>query len=139
MKIHVGSFIRSGTAAAVIAGFIYLLALTPFLNNLLVVLLLGSAVVLPFGAGMYYGYLAPGEESIGQSVIGGALSGLVAGIILGIAVGLNAFMLQAIGTGIPGFAFTSGIEAAIASAVIFGLFAAIIGALGGVLWKFVQK
>ncbi len=139
MKIHIGSFIRSGTAAAVIAGFLYLLALTPFLNNLLVVLLLGGAVVIPFGAGMYYGYLAPGEESIGQSVIGGALSGLVAGLILGIAVGLNAFMLETISTGIPGFAITSGIGAALVSAVVFGLFAAIVGALGGVVWKFVQN
>jgi hypothetical protein len=138
VKIHFGSFIRSGTVAAVLAGFLYLLALTPFFNNVLAVLLLAGAVLIPFGAGMYYGYLAPGEETMGQSVIGGALSGLVAGIILGIAVGINAFMLGTV-SGILGYAITSGIQATIISAVIFGFFAAILGGIGGILWKFVQN
>ena len=137
MKIHFGSFMRSGTVAAVVAGFLYLLALTPFFDNVIMVLMLGGIVLIPFGAGMYYGYLAPGEETMGQSVIGGALSGLVAGIILGIAVGINAFMLGTV-TGILGYAVTSGIQATIISAVIFGIFAAIIGGIGGILWKIVQ-
>ena len=139
MKIHFGSFIRSGTVAAVIAGFVYLLSLTPFFDNVLTVLMLASAVLIPFGAGLYYGYLAPGEETMGQSVIGGALSGLVAGIILGIAFGINAFMLGAIGTGVLGIAIKGGLGATIISAAIFGIFAAIMGALGGVLWQVVQK
>ena len=139
MKIHFGSFVRSGTVAAVVAGFLYLLALTPFLNNLLVVLFLAGAVLIPFGAGLYYGYLAPGEETMGQSVIGGALSGLVAGIIIGIAVGINAFMLTAASTGVLGYAVAGGIGVTLLSAAIFGVFAAIIGALGGVLWRFIQK
>ena len=139
MKIHFGSFVRSGTVAAVVAGFLYLLALTPFLNNLLVVLFLAGAVLIPFGAGLYYGFLAPGEETMGQSVIGGALSGLVAGIIIGIAVGINAFMLTAASTGVLGYAVAGGIGVTLLSAAIFGVFAAIIGALGGVLWRFIQK
>jgi hypothetical protein len=139
VKIHFGSFVRSGTVAAVVAGFLYLLTLTPFFNNVLMVLMLAGIVLIPFGAGLYYGYLAPGQETIGQSVIGGALSGLVAGIILGIALGINAFMLAGIGTGILGYAVTSSIVATIVSAIIIGIFAAIMGALGGILWQVVQK
>lgn len=137
-KIHVGSFIKSGTMGAVVAGFIYLLALTPFFNNVLHVILLASTVLIPLGAGMYYGYLAPGEEQTGQSVLGGALSGLVAGIILGIAFGVNAFMLGT-ASNILGYAITSSIMVTIVTAVVFGLFGAIIGAIGGLLWQLVQK
>lgn len=139
MKIHLGSFIRSGTVAAVIAGFLYLLALTPFFNNVLNVLILAGAVLIPFGAGMYYGYLVPGEETMGQSVIGGALSGLVGGIIIGIAFGINAFTVIAASTGLFVNAMAGSIGVTILSAAVFGIFAAIMGALGGVLWKFVQN
>ena len=139
MKIHFGSFVRSGTAAAVIAGFLYLLALTPFFNNIIMVLMLSGIVLIPFGAGLYYGYLAPGEESIGQSVVGGALSGLVAGIILGIAMGINTFTITAVSTGLLGDAIPASIGVTVIIAVIVGLFAAIMGALGGILWQFVQE
>ena len=138
MKIHFGSFVRSGTVAAMVAGFLYLIALTPFFNNIIMVLMLSGIVVIPFGAGMYYGYLAPGEETMGQSVIGGALSGFVSGIILGIALGINAFMLAGISTRILGDAITASLVVTIASAVIIGVFAAIMGAIGGILWQVVQ-
>jgi hypothetical protein len=138
-KIHVGSLIRSGSVAAVIAGFLYLLALTPFLNDLIAGLMLVGIVAIPLGAGLYYGYLAPGEETFGQSTIGGALSGLVAGIILGIAVGVNAFMLGAASTGVLGYAVKGGIGATILFATDFGLFAAVVGGIGGMLWQLVQK
>jgi len=138
-KINDGSLIRSGSVAAVIAGFLYLLALTPFLNDLMVGIMLFGVIAIPLGAGLYYGYLAPGEETFAQSTIGGALSGLVAGIILGIAVGVNAFMLGAASTGVLGYAIKGSIGAAILSATIFGIFAAIIGGIGGMLWQLVQK
>ena len=138
-KIHFGSLMRSGSVAAVIAGILYLLALTPFLNNLITGLMLFGIVTIPLGAGLYYGYLAPGEETFAQSTVGGALSGLIAGIILGIAVGVNAFMLAGTSTGLLGYAVKSSIGATILSAVIFGLIAAIIGGVGGMLWQLVQK
>lgn len=137
MKIHVGSFIRSGSVAAVLAGFLYLISLTPFFNNLLTVLLLAGNVLIPLGAGLYYGYLAPGEESLGQSVIGGALSGLVGGIIIGIAFGINAFMLG-LTSSVLGTAFTASITVTIIVAAIAGLFAAVMGAIGGAIWQLVQ-
>lgn len=138
MKIHFGSFIRSGTVAAVVAGLLYLLTLTPFFDNVLMVLMLAGIVLIPLGAGLYYGYLAPGEESMGQSIIGGALSGLVAGIILGIAFGINAFMLGATSIAILGEIVTVSLTVTIILAAIFGIFAAIMGAIGGIIWKVVQ-
>jgi hypothetical protein len=138
VKIHVGSFIRSGTVAAVSAGFLYLISLTPFLNNLLSMLFLIGSIIIPFAAGLYYGYLAPGEESLGQSVVGGALSGLVGGIIIGLAFGINAFMLGIVSTNILGYAITGSITVTIIVALVAGLFAAIMGAIGGALWQLVQ-
>jgi hypothetical protein len=139
LNIHVSSFIKSGTMAAVLAGFIYLLALTPFFDNVLLVILLAGIILIPFGAGMYYSYLAPGEEKMGQSVVGGALSGLVAGIILGIAFGINAFMLGVVSTGLLGYAVASSIGVIILAASILGLFGAIMGAVGGILWQLVKR
>ena len=138
MKIHFGSFIRSGTLAALVAGLLYLMSLTPFFNSVITVLMLAGIVLIPLGAGLYYGYLAPGEESMGQSVLGGALSGLVSGIILGIAFGINTFMLAGTSTGILGCAVAGSITVTIVIAVVAGIFAAIMGAIGGVIWKFVQ-
>lgn len=139
MKIHFGSFVRSGTVAAVVAGFIYLLALTPFLNSLVLALLVAGIVLIPMGAGLYYGYLAPGEETMGQSVVGGALSGLVSGIILGIAFGLDAFTMTAISTGLLGGAVVGSITVTILVAAVAGIFAALMGAIGGALWQLVQR
>ena len=138
MKIHFGSFVRSGTMAAVIAGLLYLIALTPFFDSIILMLMLAGIILIPFGAGVYYGYLAPGEENMAQSVVGGALSGLVAGIILGIAFGINAFMLTAASTGILGYAIAGSFAVTVGLAAIFGVFAAVLGALGGVVWKVVQ-
>lgn len=125
--------------AAVIAGFIYLLSLTPFFNNVLLAILLAGIILIPFGAGMYYSYLAPGEETMGQSLLGGALSGLVGGLILGVAFGINAFMVGGVSTGLFGYAVASSVTVAIISALILGLFGAIMGAVGGVLWQVLHR
>lgn len=139
MKIHLGSFVRSGTAAAVVAGLLYLVALTPFFDSIISILMLSGIVLIPLGAGLYYGYLAPGHESTGQSIIGGALSGLVGGIILGIAFGVNAFMMGLEITGYLSKAVGSSIMVTVIIAVVAGIFAAIMGAIGGAIWQLVQK
>ena len=94
MKISFSSVIRSGTVAAALAGLLLLLSLTPIGEGFIAVLLIIGLLVIPFGAGLYYGYLAPGHENMLQAAIGGALSGFVGGIIIGAAFGLNAFMLK---------------------------------------------
>lgn len=138
MRIHLASVLRSGTLAALLAGFILLLALTPFFGTLLTILLAAGLLLFPLGAGFYYGYLAPGKETMFQSAVGGALSGLVSGAVLGIAFGLNQFTLSAVTTGLLGRAIISSFTVAVLTAAIFGIFGAILGALGGIFWRLAQ-
>jgi hypothetical protein len=136
-KISGASFIRAGALGAVIAGFLYLMALTPFFNNVLMVLLAAGAILIPIGTGAYYGYLAPGEETMLQSVVGGALSGLVVGIILGLAFGLNAVVMSSATTLLGSIA--SGAGATLVMGGILGAAGAVLGAVGGIIWKIIQR
>lgn len=136
-SIDWNSLIKAASVSAVVAGLLYLLALTPFFNNVLLVLLLAGIVLVPLGGGLYYGYLAPGEETMTQSVVGGALSGLGAGIILGIAFGLNAVVMNAAGSILGSIA--SGIGTSLIAGGILGAVGAILGAIGGIVWKVVQQ
>ena len=136
LKINGPSLLKAGTMGAAIAGLLYLMSLTPFFDNVLMVLLLVGGILIPIGTGMYYGYLAPGEETMFQSVVGGAISGLVVGLILGLAFGLNAFVMSSL----PFLgSLASGIGTSLIVGGIFGVVGAILGAVGGLIWKFIQK
>ncbi len=137
LNISGPSLFRAGTLGAVVAGLLYLMALTPFFDNVLMVLLVAGIILIPIGTGMYYGYLAPGEETMFQSVVGGALSGLVVGIILGLAFGLNAVVMSTATSFLGSIA--SGIGTSLVVGGIFGAIGAILGAIGGIFWKVVQK
>ncbi len=135
-KINGASLLRAGTLGAVIAGFLYLMALTPFFDNVMMVLLVAGGILIPVGTGMYYGYLAPGEETMFQSLVGGALAGLVVGLILGLAFGLNALVMSA------ATSFLGSVAGAVGTSLIvggiFGAVGAVLGAVGGILWKIIQ-
>jgi hypothetical protein len=131
------SLVKAASVSAAVAGLLYLIALTPFFNNVLLVLLLAGIILVPLGGGLYYGYLAPGEETMSQSVLGGALSGLGAGIIVGLAFGLNAVVMSAAGSFLGSIA--SGVGTSLIAGGIFGAVGAILGAIGGIIWKVVQK
>jgi hypothetical protein len=135
-KIDGSSLIRAGAMGAAVAGLLYLMALTPFFNSVLMVLLVAGGILIPLGTGMYYGYLAPGEETMFQSVVGGAISGLIVGLILGIAFGLNAAVMSSASSFLGSLA--SGIGTSLIVGGIFGAVGAILGAIGGVIWKIVQ-
>ena len=136
-KIDSSSLIKASTMGAVIAGLIYLMSLTPFFDNVLMVLLLAGGILIPIGTGMYYGYLAPGEETMFQSIVGGTISGLIVGLILGLAFGLNAFVMSSATSFLGSVA--SGVGTTLVVGGIFGAAGAILGAVGGVLWKIVQR
>ena len=136
-KIDSSSLIKASTMGAVIAGLIYLMSLTPFFDNVLMVLLLAGGILIPIGTGMYYGYLAPGEETMFQSIVGGTISGLIVGLILGMAFGLNAFVMSSATSFLGSVA--SGVGTTLVVGGIFGAAGAILGAVGGVLWKIVQR
>ena len=136
-KIDSSSLIKASTMGAVIAGLIYLMSLTPFSDNVLMVLLLAGGILIPIGTGMYYGYLAPGEETMFQSIVGGTISGLIVGLILGLAFGLNAFVMSS------ATSFLGSVESGVGTTLVvggfFGAAGAMLGAVGGVLWKIVQR
>ncbi len=138
MKISVSSVIRSGTVAAAVAGLLLLISLTPIGDGFIATLLLIGILIVPFAAGLYYGYLAPGHENMLQAAIGGALSGLFGGIIIGIAFGLNAFMLGAVWTGLLGYSVAASLGTTILFGALLGALGAILGAIGGVLWPAIQ-
>ncbi len=135
-KIDGPSLIRSATLGAVLAGILYLVALTPFFDNVLILLLFAGIILIPVGSGMYYGYLAPGEETMSQSFVGGALSGLGVGIILGLAFGLNAAVMSAATSFLGSLASGAGTSLIVGG--VFGVAGAILGAIGGIIWKIVQ-
>jgi hypothetical protein len=139
LSISFPSVLRAAAVAAVIAGLILLVSLTPFFDNILVVLLIAGVLLVPIGGGMYYGYLAPGEESSFQSIVGGALSGLLAGFILGLAFGLDALTVATVTTGLLGPAIAESAAAFIITGGILGVVGAILGGIGGLLWKFMQR
>lgn len=136
--IHVSSFIRAGTAAAVIAGLFLLISLSPLSNGLIATLILIGLILVPLGAGMYYGYLAPGREGWLQAGLGGALSGAVGGLVIGIAVGINQFMVELINTSSIGLSIVSSTAVILIVAAVLGVLGAILGAIGGVFWPIVQ-
>jgi hypothetical protein len=127
-KIDGFSLLRAGALGAAIAGLLYLMSLTPFFNTILTVMLIAGGVLIPLGTGMYYGYLAPGEETMFQSVVGGAISGLI--------VGLNAFVMSTASSVLGSLA--SGVGTSLIIGGIFGAIGAVLGALGGVIWKVIQ-
>jgi hypothetical protein len=135
-KIDGPSLFRAGAMGAAVAGLLYLMSLTPFFDNVLLVLLIAGGILIPLGMGMYYGYLAPGEETMFQSVVGGAISGLIVGLILGLAFGLNAIVMSSATSFIGSLA--SGVGTSLVIGGIFGAIGAILGAVGGVIWKVVQ-
>jgi len=137
LKIDGSSLLKAGTLGAAVAGLLYLMALTPFFDNVLMVLLLAGGILIPVGTGMYYGYLAPGEETMFQSVVGGAISGLVVGLILGLAFGLNAFVMSTATSFLGSIA--SGVGTSLIVGGLFGAVGAVLGAVGGVIWKVIQR
>ncbi len=138
MRLSTSSLIRAGTGAATVAGLLLLLSLTPLSDTFIGYLLLAGLILVPIGGGMAYGYFAPGEENMAQSIIGGALVGLIAGILLGIAFGLNRLTTSWIQT-----SFMAGLASGVAVTVLAGgvlaALGAVLGALGGIAWKLWQR
>jgi hypothetical protein len=85
---------------------------------------------IPLGAGLGYGYLAPGKENLVEGIVGGMLTGGVAGLIYGI--------LQGLATSIS-VGFMDGLLATTTLTCIFGLGGIFFGAIGGVIWPQIQN
>ncbi|MDX1662256.1 MAG: hypothetical protein R3272_00585 [Candidatus Promineifilaceae bacterium] len=149
MNIHNGSVIKAGGLAAVVALLLGLLTLVigliPFLGDVLVCLLAPLVCLgwflIPLGAGVGYGYLAPGKETVSESALGGALAGGFAGLVYGILSGIaNATGAGAVAvmqqTDVAVDLGAGAILIALCGPTLVGL---VLGALGGVVWPLFQR
>ena len=145
MNIHMPSAVKAGGIAVIVSVVLGLLAAIPVLGCLFVPLVCLGWVLIPFGAGLGYGYLAPSKETVGESALGGALAGMFSGFVYGLVSGIAGTITNA-GTVamardvdmIPG-ALAGGVGSllvAICLPVIGGL---IFGAAGGVIWPIFQS
>jgi len=137
-NIHMQSVIKAGAAAAGVAILLGVLSLIPFLGQVIAICLLCGGFLIPIGAGIGYGYFAPGEEDMTTSAIGGALSGGASGLILGLFSGLSSGVAAAFSSNI-GDALAGGVGTTLLCVCGFGLSGLLFGAIGGVIWPAIQN
>jgi|JFJP01.1.fsa_nt_gi hypothetical protein len=131
MQLHQPSVIQAGGIAAGVAILLGILTTMPLLPSFWLLLLGGiGGLLVPFASGLGYGYLAPGEESISEGLVGGFLTGMVSGLISGTFYGLGTLFLSSDLSMVAKVTVGS----AIGSAILGGL----MGALGGLVWPKIQ-
>lgn len=143
MNISTQSVVKAGGAAALVGLILGVLSSIPVLNCLFAPLLCVGGLLLPLGAGLGYGYWAPGKEELTESAIGGALAGGFGGFVYGLVTGLVSMATDA---GAAAFLEGSGVAVAARSGI--GIFLVslclpivgglVFGAIGGILWPLVQ-
>jgi len=137
-NIHMGSVLKSGGGAAILAVIFFLFTYIPFLGDFLAICFLCGGFLIPILAGIGYGYLAPGEEDLTQSAIGGALSGGVGGLLLGIFAGISAGVTSAVQEGI-GEGIVGGAILTLLCVCGLGIAGLVFGAIGGAIWPTIQR
>lgn len=136
-NIHMQSVIKSGVVAAAAAILLGLLSLIPVIGPVAAFCLACAGFLIPVGAGIGYGYFAPGEEDMATSALGGALSGAASGLILGVFSGFSAAVSTAVSSNL-GEAAVGGIVGTLLCMCGFGLGGLVFGAIGGVIWPLIQ-
>lgn len=144
MNIDIGSVVKAGGIAAAVGLVLAVLGGIPLLNCLILPLLCIGAVLLPVGAGMGYGYFAPGHEQTSQSALGGALAGAFGGFAYGLGTGLMGLFTNAGATAMLedadiAVSTGSGVAAVFFSVCISLVIGAVLGAIGGLLWPLFQR
>lgn len=144
MNIHTPSVVKSGGIAAATSLVLGLLSAIPLLGCLVWPLACLGWFLIPTGAGLGYGYLAPGKEDLAQSALGGALAGGFGGLVYGLMSGIMAAVTDA---GMAAFVEQTDIVAT-ASGGLISFFLSlcppligglIFGAIGGLIWPLVQE
>lgn len=136
-NIHMPSVLKSGGAAAGLALLLLLLSFIPVLGRIIGFAFLCGGFLIPIAAGIGYGYLAPGQEELSQSAIGGALAGGVGGFLLGIFFGISAAISSAVTEGL-GEALAGGTVVTLLCVCGLGIAGLVFGAIGGVIWPLIQ-
>ncbi len=137
-NIDMQSILKAGGIGAGVAILLGIFSLIPVIGPVFGVVFLCGGFLIPIAAGMLYGYFAPGQEDTATAAIGGALAGGASGILLAvfsaISGGISSGLQEGIGAGLAGGAI-SGVFAALC----FGILGFVLGAVGGLIWPFVQK
>ncbi|MDM8520945.1 hypothetical protein QUF64_12925 [Anaerolineales bacterium HSG6] len=137
MKLDMGSVLKAGGLAAVAAVLmglvttgIGMIPLGGMINLVMFPLYCFGSFLIPVGAGMAYGYFAPGKENLAEGIVGGVLTGGVAGLLYGLLQGLGALF----STGVMAGMFTT-----ITMGCGFAVGGILFGAIGGVIWPQIQN
>jgi hypothetical protein len=130
MKLHTPSIMKAGGIAAGVSILLGILSVIPILGCLLAPLTCIGGFLVPFGAGLGYGYFAPGKENTMEGVVGGLLTGIVSGVIYGTLYGLGAFLVND---------FSTAAMLLVGSVIGAAIFGGMMGALGGLVWPQIQN
>lgn len=135
--IDVPSVLKAGGISAGVAVVLGILGLIPVIGPFIGICFLCGGFLIPVAAGMLYGYFAPGKEDMATSAIGGALAGGAGGIILAVFSAVTGAIGTTMQEGLGG-GLAAGASSGIFGALCLGIFGFILGAIGGVIWPFVQ-
>ncbi len=137
-NIDMQSVLKAGGIGAGVAIVLGILSLIPVIGPIIGFIFLCGGFLIPIAAGMLYGYFAPGLEDTATAAIGGALAGGASGILLAvfsaISGGISSGLQEGVGAGLAGGAISG-----IFGVLCFGIMGFVLGAVGGLIWPFVQK
>lgn len=141
-RINTQSIIKAagiGAAINAVLGLLSVLTLwMPDLGILTAPFLCCGGILVPVIAGALYGRFTPGQETMQEAAIGGAISGFAAGLMYGIFSSLATAVYAMVEFGDIGAALSGSTTTLITSccgAIIFG---SILGAIGGAIWNATQ-
>ena len=137
-NIDFPSVLKAGGAAAGVAILLSVLSLIPVIGPIIGICFLCGGVLIPIGAGMLYGYFAPGQEDTTTAAIGGALAGGAGGILMAIFSAISSSVVTGLQEGV-GSGLTAGLGSGIFVSICFGIMGFILDAVGGLIWPMVQK
>lgn len=137
-NIDMQSVLKAGGIAAGVAILLSVLSLIPVVGPFIAICFLCGGVLIPIGAGMLYGYFAPGLEDTGTAAIGGALAGGAGGILLAIFSAISGSVMTGLQEGV-GNGLAAGLGSGIVVSICFGIMGFVLGAVGGLIWPLVQN
>lgn len=137
-RIDMQSVLKAGGASAGVAIVLSLLSIIPVIGPIIGFCFLCGGILIPIGAGMLYGYFAPGQEDTSTAAIGGALAGGAGGIILAIFSAISGSVAAGMQDGLSS-GLAAGLGGGIIVSICFGISGFVLGAIGGLIWPMVQK
>jgi hypothetical protein len=137
-NLDMQSVLKAGGVSAGVAILLGVLSLIPFIGPIIGIFFLCGGILIPIGAGMLYGYFAPGEEDTQTAAIGGALAGGAGGILLAIFSAISGTVTTGMQDGL-GSGLAAGAVGGIFGALCMGILGFILGGIGGAVWPMIQK